>query len=205
MLAITCHNFCAWTKEAAAHANSRGILLISGIELALHEEFRGGNPFRGGRHVLLLGADKSAEQLRTFRDLEAYRAAHPETFTIAAHPFFYRTFENGQISLKGMLEKHIRLFDAIEHSWFYSRWFNRNKKAARAAEKYSLPLVATSDTHFFNFMDENYTIIDVEEFTTPAIFDAIKAQRLENVTSPRRFWRDMVMIQGGHLFRNLVS
>ena len=104
-----------------------------------------------------------------------------------------------------MLEKYIRLFDAIEHSWFYSRWFNRNKKAVRAAKKYSLPLVATSDTHFFNFMDENYTIIDAEEFTVPAILDALRAKRFQNLTSPRKFWRDMVILQGGYLLRNFVS
>ncbi len=200
-LAVTCHNACAWNEEAAAYALARGMLLIPGIELSLHEEWRGGNPLRGGRHVLLLGAEKSAENIRTFRDLEEYRRLHPQTFTIAAHPFMYRAIGYGQISLNGLLAKYIHLIDAIEHTWFYSKWFNRNVLAVRAAATLDRPLIATSDTHFFDFMDDNYALIDASTFSQTAIFDAIRARRFENVTSPRRLWRDMVGVQGRYLLR----
>lgn len=204
-LATTCHLYNAWTEEAAKYARERGMLLIPGVELALHEKFTGGNPFYNGRHALVLNADKTAEKIRTFAELEAYRRAHPEIFIIAAHPFMYRSIGNGQISMNGLFKKYIHLFDAIEHTWFYSKWFNRNVPAAHAAQEYNLPLIATSDTHFFDFMDENYALIHAEELTTEAIFDAIRARQFENVTSPRRFWRDMVGAQGRHLIHNAFN
>ena len=110
-----------------------------------------------------------------------------------------------QISLNGLLAKYVHLIDAIEHTWFYSKWFNRNRRAVEAATALGRPLIATSDTHFFDFMNENYAIIDAPALTQTAIFDAIKARQFENITSPRRFWREMVKAQGRHLVHNMLN
>lgn len=185
-LAVTCHQKFAWTENAAIYAEERGILLIPGIEVNVDE-----NREKWGRHVLILNAAKTAEDVRTFEELERYKNTHPESFIIAPHPYFY-----GDFSLDEFLEKYVHLFDAIEHSWFYSRFFNRNKKARAIAKKHALPLISTSDTHFLDFFHTNYCTVDAEAKTPEAIFGAIRERRFENTTSPRKFLRDMVWTQG---------
>ncbi len=185
-LAITCHQKFAWTKEYDEYAKSKGLVLIPGIELYV------GNTLNDSRrHVIVLNAVSSVETVRTFEDLTSYKRKHPEAFILAPHPYFY-----GDINLKEFLEKYIDLFDAVEQSWFYSRWFNRNIKGKAVAEKYKLPFVSTSDTHFFDFLDTNYCLVDTESATSEAILSAIKSGKFENTTSPRNFWKDMVWRQG---------
>jgi predicted metal-dependent phosphoesterase TrpH len=183
VLAITCHRKAAWTQEYADYAQERGILLIPGIELPVSEK-RG----HRGRHVIVLGVNKEAEHIHTFEDLERYRNKYPSIFILAPHPYFY-----GNFSLHWRLDKYIHLFDAIEHSWFYSKMFNRNKRGERAAKRHNLPMVATSDTHFFDFMTESYSIINALEKTTGEIFDAIKKGAIECVSSPRKLFREMII------------
>jgi len=186
-LAITCHQKCAWTPEYAEYAKSKGLLFISGIEIYVGETRE-----ESKRHVLILNAVKEAENVRTIDELIAYKKEHPEAFIMAPHPYFY-----GGFSLKELLEKYIYLFDAVEQSWFYSRWFNRNVKGKATADKYKLPFVSTSDAHFFDFLDKNYCTVEANEATPEAIFAAIRAGKFENTTSRRNFWRDMVRTQGG--------
>ena len=126
-------------------------------------------------------------------DLEKYRNKRgKEIAIIAAHPYFY-----GNISLKERLEKYASLFDAIEHSWFYSRIFNRNNKARIMSLRLELPLVATSDTHFFyrNHMERNYAFLDVDKATIPAVIYAIKNGNIENFTKPSSTLIDMFFLQ----------
>ena len=179
VLALTCHRKAAWTPEYAAYAAEIGILLVPGIELEISESAE-----ESGRHLILLNGAADAESLRTFSDLAAYRAAHPECFVLAAHPFFY-----GNFSLQWRLERHIHLFDAIEHSWFYSRVFNRNKKAERVAATAGLPMIATSDAHTFRNLNTDYAIVDAREKTLPALFQAIRKHHITNVTHEKKiFW-----------------
>ncbi|MCK9351553.1 MAG: PHP domain-containing protein [Candidatus Paceibacterota bacterium] len=184
-LAITCHQKYAWTEEYSEYAESKGLLFIPGIEIYIGE-----TRSHSKSHVLILNATKGAENIRTFRELDAYKKEHPESFIMAPHPYFY-----GNISLKEWLEKYIHLFDAVEQSWFYSRWFNRNKKGKSVAEKHKLPFVSTSDTHFFDFLDTNYCTVEAESASVEAIFSALREGKFENTTSRRNFWRDMVWKQ----------
>lgn len=190
-VAVTCHQKFAWTKEYAKYAESRNILLIPGIEVYM-DEVKG----TWGKHVLILNAAKEAENVRTFQELAEYKRAHPESFVIAPHPYFY-----GNFSLHEFLEKYIHLFDAVEHSWFYSRFFNRNKKGRAVAEKYNLPFIATSDTHFFDFLNTDYAIIDAEEKTPEAIFEALRKRKFMNVTARKSFFKDMVWKEGKFIFQ----
>lgn len=185
-LAVTCHQKFAWTEGAAEYAENRGILLIPGIELYV-DEVRG----TWGRHVLIINAKREAESVRTFTELAEYKSTHPESFVIAPHPYFY-----GNFSLHEFLEKHIQLFDAIEHSWFYSRFFNRNTKGREISEKYDLPFVATSDTHFFDFLNADYAVIDAREKTPEALFDALREKKYSNVTAQKNFLKDMLWQEG---------
>ena len=175
VLASTTHARCVVTDDHRAYAEARGMLLISGMEANVYDE--GARRFS---HVLILNCDRSAEAVRTFADLAAYRASHPECFTIAPHPYFY-----GNFSLKQRLTQYIDLFDAIEQSWFYTKYLNRNLRAEAVARMSGKPFISTSDTHYFDFMDTNYTLIEAEGLSCAAIFEAIRAHRYTNVTSPR--------------------
>lgn len=185
-LAITCHQKVAWTEEYFEYAKSKGLLLISGIEVYIGETRHDSK-----KHVLILNATKCAEKVRTWSELELYRKEHKDAFIVAPHPYFY-----GGFSLHSSLEKHIGLFDAVEQSWFYSEWFNRNEKGKAIAKKYKLPFISTSDTHYFDFLDTNFCTIDAKEATQAALFEAIRAGKFENTTSKRDFWREMIIRQG---------
>jgi len=185
-LAITCHQKFAWTKEYADYAEKKGVLFIPGIEIYIGE-----TPENSHRHTVILNATKGAENIRTFKELSAYKHAHPEAFVLAVHPYFY-----GHFSLHELLEPNIALYDAVEQSWFYSKMFNRNIKGKEIAEKYHLPFISTGDNHYLDFLDKNYCTVEAEENTPEAIFSAIKAGKFENTTSPCNFLFDMVWKQG---------
>ncbi len=187
VLALTCHNYFAWTKKYADYAKQKGILLIPGIEIGIQR----GEVSKEGLHLLILGCDKKAENIYTFDDVRKYKKQNPDIFIIAPHPYFY-----GNFSLKDELEKNIDIIDAIEQSWFYSKWFNRNKKAEKIAKKYKKPFISTSDTHFFDFFDKHYATINAKEKTQKAVFEAIKNNKFKNTTQPCKFWRDMILKQG---------
>jgi predicted metal-dependent phosphoesterase TrpH len=175
VLALTCHQKVIYSKEASNYAAAKNILLIPGIEINVEK-----------KHVVILNCGEDAEKIKSFKDLAEYKKTRPEIFILAPHPYFY-----GRKTLKNQLEKHIDLFDAVELSWFYSKLFNRNRKGEIIAKKYGKPFIAASDTHFFDFMDENYAFIDAGQKTIAAIFEAIKNKNFENITSPRRFFKDM--------------
>ena len=195
VIALTCHAAMRWTSEYSQYAASKNILLLSGIEL-----YMGGKKDQIDRkHLVLLNCDKGAEYIETFADLENYRKTHPDIFVLAAHPYFYGN------TLKELLEKHIHLIDGIEHSWFYSKRFNRNKKAAEIAQKYNRPLIATSDTHYFKHMNKDYAVIDAEEKTTQAIFAALRQHKFQNITSPKKFFRGMAIPFGIFTLQNFLD
>lgn len=198
-LAVTCHRAFVATPDHQRYAAQKGIVLIPGVETNLDEQPN--RPPRAGGHCLILNGNKDSEEVRTFEDLAFYRKQRPEIFVIAPHPYYY-----GNYSLKNNCEKYIYLFDAIEQSWFFSKkWFDRNPKAEAIARKYNLPFIATSDTHFFDFFDKSYAVVDVEEKTIPAIFQAIRAKQFVNIISPRNFWRDMVGGYGRYMFKNFLK
>lgn len=176
VLALTLHERCGYTKERAAYAREKNILLIPGIE-----------KFIENKHVLILGCDHAVLQIETFKDLAAYKATRPEICIIAPHPYF-----PGAISLGKKLEEHSTLFDAVEKSWFANNSINYNRKARAVAEKNNLPFIATSDTHFLKYLDIAYTLLEVEEKTEAAVLKAIKTGSFENKSKPARFFADML-------------
>ena len=195
VLALTCHGFFATRPEHIKYAKQKGILLIPGIELAIE----GSSPLHG-RHVVVLNCTKEIETVRTFADLSEYRINHPEIFIIAPHPYYPHPLES--CSLKEQLVPNIDLFDAIEFSWYYSKIYNRyNRKAEKVAIKHRLPYVATSDTHFMEYLDTSYAMIETVEKTPEAIFEAIRARNFYNVSFPRKFFSEMIW---GYLVRKVI-
>lgn len=182
VLAVTCHGVCVCTTGDIEYAKSKGMLLIPGIEANIYNH----KTSKTLSHVVILNSPKSAETVRTFSDLIKFKKEHPEIFILAPHPYFHRT-----LSLFDNLEKYIDLFDAIELSWFYSYFFNLNKKAEKVAKKHNKPYIATSDTHFFDFINTNYVTVEAKEQTAVSFFDAIKKHDYKNTTSPRKLLTEL--------------
>jgi predicted metal-dependent phosphoesterase TrpH len=187
VLALTCHNYFAWTKSYAEYAKEKGVLLIPGIEIGIQR----GVISKEGYHLLILGCHKDVENIQTFNDVRKYKKRYPEAFVIAPHPFF-----PGSFSLKKELEKNIDIIDAIEESWFYSKWFNKNKKAKKIADKYKLPYISTSDTHFLNFINEHFATLHTKEQNQKAVFEAIRKKKFKNTSKAHSLIKDLLIIQG---------
>ena len=195
VLAVTCHGKMAWNEEYNQFAAKQNILLIPGIELDVTSSRQ---EERRGKHVIVLNCGTDIEAVRTFGDLREYRRAHPDIFVLAPHPYFY-----GHFSLKDFLAQNVDLFDAIEHSWFYSAGFNRNTPAQQFANAHRLPLIATSDAHTFQNLDTDYAVACAEEKTIPGVLEAIRNGRIENVTRQKHLMKEMVLPVGVFFAKNM--
>ena len=197
VLAVTCHNKVVWSRADSDYAAQKGLLLLPGIELNIREdaEARG-----AGKHIIILNCDADAEAIRTFDDLGSYRKERPNIFVLAPHPYFY-----GNFSLKRLLNTHIDLFDGIEHSWFYSRRFNRNLRAAETARAHGLPLIATSDTHYWRHFNDDYAIVDARAKTPEDVIAALRRGAVENISRPKRALTDMLIRRGAFTIKNVLS
>ncbi len=194
-LAITCHNYYAWCEDYAEYADKKGVTLIRGIESTISTKTE-----NRGKHVLILGADKDVELIKTFDQLIDYRRSKPDILVIAPHPYF-----DPFLSLQGLVEDYIDVFDAIEHSWFYSRGFNLNKKAIDLANRHQKPLVATSDTHFLDHINEHYTYVDAPDRSEASILQAIKGGLVTIQTRPHKLVSEMIIPQLKFTLRNFLS
>lgn len=168
VVAFTCHERVVINAELKEHAHKLGILLIPGIEV------------NAGGHVLILNADQSATEIRSLEALQRYRDERPDIFTIAAHPYFPAR----KYCLQERLEPNLRLFDAIEHSWFYSKWIDWNKPAKALAQKHELPYIATADIHLLEQLHNGHVLIDAEK-NIESIFEALRSHRFESVAKPQ--------------------
>ena len=166
-IAISNHEKYSWTQELADYAEAKGVLLIPAIEAQMD-----------GRDLLILNADKDAEKLKTAEDFYAYKT--PERFYIAPHPFYPIKY-----SFYEIIDKHIELFDAIEISSCYLRWFNKyNKQAEKFAEKHNFPLVCNSDAHGLWQVGTVHSEIEAEEFTVQSVFKAIREKKVRIFPKP---------------------
>ena len=174
VLAITLHDAVFDRAEVFADAASMGILLVPAAEVRLE-----------GADVILLNV--TAEEiapLRTWDDLAALRARRgPSLFTIAPHPFYVL---GGSIGEK-LLER-IECFDAIELCHFWGRFFNPNRRAVAVAERFNLPLVATSDAHQLHAFGSNYTSIPrPAELTVENVIEVLRRGPLRTTNPPCSF------------------
>ncbi|MGM0482774.1 MAG: PHP-associated domain-containing protein [Patescibacteria group bacterium] len=193
VLALTCHGKCALNGDHRKYAESKGVLMLSGIEVNIGEKKN------ESRHLIILNCKKDAERIRTFKDLEKYKKDNPHIFIIAPHPFF--PYFPKQQSLMEYTHKYSHLFDAVEHSWFYCKLINKNLPAQEFAKENNLPLVATSDTHFFDFLDTDYCLIEAESKTPEGVFNAIRKRSFKNVTRPKKLLKEMILTYGSFHFK----
>src|SRR5476651_2450549 len=123
-LAITLHDHQLDLRRFAPYAAERKIVLIPGVERTIE-----------GRHVLLLNFARGMEDVRSFADLARLKA-RAAGLVVAPHPFFPST-----ASLRGMLERHADLFDAVERNAMFIRGVDFNRPAEHFAARHGKPVV----------------------------------------------------------------
>ena len=173
VICITAHRTILFNKDLKRYANKLGVLLIPGIEFEVN-----------GKHTLGINAHSDLEKVRTINDLRTYRQNHPETFIIAAHPFFYPP----RICHHQQLLDNLELFDAIEHSYFYTKKINFNKKAIATAKKHQKALVSTADCHLLKHLDIGYSYLDANK-NLPSVMTALRQGKIKMHTQPLSLWK----------------
>lgn len=169
ILSITNHYKVYEDASLKEYAESKGILLIPGVELTIK-----------GSHIILINiASCEAKGVKSFEDIR-YLKENNNCLVICPHPFFPTRF-----SLKGDAEKHIDLFDAIEITGLYFSKLNFNKRAEFLAEKYNLPLLGCSDSHFLEMFGLTYTFIDANK-SIESLITAVRNRKIRVVTDPMR-------------------
>jgi predicted metal-dependent phosphoesterase TrpH len=141
-LALTLHDCDFQDPTVRAYARERGIVLVPGVERTIE-----------GRHVLLLNFKQPTDHVRSFADLSTLRK-HASGLVIAPHPYF-----PDRTCLRGRLDRHADLFDAVEWSYFWTRGLNFNAKAARFAATHGKPIVASSDLHDLRQLGRTYSLV----------------------------------------------
>ncbi len=166
VLAITGHEHLTFRQSTADYARERGVLLVPGAELRIE-----------GKHVLVLNPDERQMSARSFAELRSL--GRRDAAIIAPHPFYPSHAALGQ-----KLIENIDLFDAVECCSFYFRGLDFNRKAARVAAQYGLPLLGSSDNHMLPYVDTTFSWIDAEEATVACVIEAIRAGRITLATRP---------------------
>ncbi len=174
------------------YAKEKGILLIPGVEVQFDEG-----------EVLLINFRDDIKKYKTLEDLKKL----PKSTMIAApHPYFI--LEKKCIGC--VLDQYKDLFDAIEHSYFYTKHINFNKKAIEFAKKNKIPLIGTSDVHRKVQLNRNYTLVDSEK-NIESIIKAVRQNKIEMVTKPLSMYMftkigaQTFACGFGKLFRNLFN
>ena len=167
VIAITTHGKVCFSKELKEYAESKGILLIPGVELDIHL-----------MHVILLNPGSfDVSGIKDFSDLKKLKE-QTNAFLIAPHPFF-----PGVSCLNTKFLEHQELFDAVEVNGVYTKRANYNKNIEKCLPGNKFPLVGGSDTHFLNQFGLTYTLIEAEK-NIDSVFQAIRNNRTEVVSQP---------------------
>ena len=165
-LAITLHEQQLDLRRFLPYAAERGIVLIPGVERTIE-----------GRHVLLLNFARGTEDVRTFADLARLKASAPG-LVVAPHPYF-----PGAVCLRGKLERHPDLFDAVERNAMFIRGVDFNRAADRFAARHGKPVVGNCDVHRLRQLGSTYSLVDAER-DPDAICAAIAAGRVRVDSRP---------------------
>lgn len=166
VISIANHNQRLFSKELCDYAKRKGLLLIPGAEKSID-----------GKHVLLHNInDSDLKKVKALGDIE--RINDQNTLVTAPHPFFI-----APNCLGTELIQNIKLFDAIEYSHFYTRFWNLNRKAVKVADEYDLPLLGSSDSHRLETVGTTYSMIDADK-DVDSVLEAIRKNRIDVMTKP---------------------
>ncbi|MGE5361744.1 MAG: PHP-associated domain-containing protein [Bacteroidales bacterium] len=181
-LAITLHDRQLDLTSYRAFARDRAVVLIAGIERTIE-----------GKHVLLLNFPaKATETIRSLDEIAALKRAHPGGLVIAPHPFYPNS-----TCLRGLMDRHAHLFDAVEQSYFYTPEIDFNEAARAWARRHAKPMVGNSDLHRLYQLGRTYSLVDAER-SPDAICEAVREGRVEVRSEP------ISLVQAARLFAELT-
>jgi predicted metal-dependent phosphoesterase TrpH len=166
-LAVTLHRRQLDLTGLAAYASERGLVLIPGVEASI-----------GGRHVLLINFPADADEVRSFEDVARLKRRAPRGLVVAPHPFF-----PAGSCLRGLMDVHADLFDAVEYNAMYAAGLDFNRRAVRWAARHRKPLVGNCDVHRLHQLGTTYSLVDAES-NADAICDAIRSGRVRLESRP---------------------
>lgn len=166
VLAITCHNQDVWSRELAEYAESFGITLLPGMEVTTE----------GRKHTLVYNFRTAAPNLDTLAKIRS--RSGPDTLVIAPHPFY-----PARTCLGGLLSGNLDVFDAIEHSGFYTRRLDFNRQATQLAFQSRKPLVGNGDVHLLWQLGRTFSWIYAEP-EAGSIIRAVKAGQVRVESKP---------------------
>jgi len=180
-LAVTLHDRQLDLSPLLSFAAERGVILIPGIERTIQ-----------GKHVLLLNFRRGTEEVQTFEDLAHLRRCEPGV-VIAPHPFF-----PAPSCLRGLMEQHADLFDAVEYNAMFTASVNFNARAVEWARRHGKPVVGNGDVHRLRQLGTTYSLVDAER-SPDAICAAIANGRVRFEARP------LPMLTAVAIFAGLVA
>jgi predicted metal-dependent phosphoesterase TrpH len=180
-LAVTLHDRQLDIRDVEGYARERGVVLIPGIERTIE-----------GKHVLLLNFRRGAEGVQSFEDLARLRQLEPG-LVVAPHPFFPHL-----TCLRGALDRHAALFDAVEWNAMFTASVNFNRAAVRWARKHGKPVVGNGDVHRLRQLDTTFSLVEAEP-DADAICDAIRRGRVRVDARP------LSLVQAGSVLTALAA
>jgi predicted metal-dependent phosphoesterase TrpH len=184
-LAVTLHDRQLDIRPFEAYAADRGILLVPGIERTIQ-----------GKHVLLLNFSRATEEVGSFDDLRRLKSRE-SGIVVAPHAFF-----PASNCLRGLMDRHADLFDAVEYNAMFTASLDFNEKAVRWAEKHGKPVVGNGDVHRLAQLGTTYSLIDAAPNAT-AICEAIVAGRVRISATPHS-WSTATRIMASLLVPSLT-
>jgi predicted metal-dependent phosphoesterase TrpH len=165
-LAVTLHDRQLDTRGLESYAAERGVTLIPGIERTIER-----------KHVLLLNFRRGTEAVHSFDDLARLRQRE-SGLVIAPHAFFPHPS-----CLRGLMDRHADLFDAVEYNAMFTATVNFNERAVRWAHAHDKPLVGNGDVHRLRQLGSTYSLVQAER-NADAICAAIQAGKVQLVANP---------------------
>ncbi|MCK4426714.1 MAG: PHP domain-containing protein, partial [Deltaproteobacteria bacterium] len=149
-----------------------------------------------GRHVLLHNLDFKQVKRDKIANLEYLKRS--DNLIVAPHPYF-----PSPVALRGMLRRHVNLFDAVEHCHCYTKRLDFNRPAIKFAKEHNLPMIGTSDAHQRCQFHTTYSLIEAEP-DPESIIQAVKSGKVRIVTRPlplflllkinlKMFWRNKIL------------
>ena len=176
-LAITLHERQLDIHRFEGYAVERGIVLIPGVERTIE-----------GRHVLLLNFTRATERVRTFADLARLRTSE-RGLVVAPPPYF-----PASVCLRGDLERHADLFDAVERNAMFLPGIDFNARAERWAAQHGKPVVGNCDVHRLMQLGPTYSLVDAAP-DADEICEAVREGRLRVESTPLS-WVDAARVLG---------
>ncbi len=165
-LAVTLHDRQLDIRPFEAYAAERGIVLVPGIERTIQ-----------GKHVVLLNFSRATEEVTSFDDLRRLKSRE-SGIVVAPHAFF-----PAPTCLRGLMDRHAELFDAVEYNAMFTAALDFNQKAVRWAERHGKPLVGNGDIHRLAQLGTTYSLVDARP-DPASICAAVAAGRVSVCATP---------------------